>query len=179
MILYSFCVHIETFINNVDITNIMAYTEIRNINGKEYYYRVLSIRKGKKISKKRVYLGYKLLNEDLLKKEKEADKQLVPIKTKKINKDIENIKSKIVNILKKNDVVKAGIFGSYARGEAKKNSDIDIAVKIKNKNMSLIGFIKIIKLLEKILKRKVDLVEYSEIKSRIKEKILNEEIRII
>lgn len=157
----------------------MVYTEIRKINGKEYYYRVLSVRRGKKISKKRVYIGYKLSKAELFKKEREADKQLIPTKEKKINKDVENIKSKIIKILKKNDVVKAGIFGSYARGEAKKSSDIDIAVKIENKNISLIDFIKIIKLLEKILKRKVDLVEYSEIKPRIKEKILNEEIRII
>lgn len=157
----------------------MAYTEIRKINRREYYYRVLSIRKGKKISKKRVYIGYGLTKAELSKKEKEADKQLIPAKTKKINRNIENIKSKIVDILKKNNIVRAGIFGSYARGDAKKSSDIDIAVKIENKDISLIGFIKIIKTLEKILKRKVDLVEYSEIKPRIKEKILNEEIRII
>jgi len=34
-------------------------------------------------------------------------------------------------------------------------------------------------MLEKVLKRKVDLVEYSAIKPRIKEKILKEENRII
>ena len=38
---------------------------------------------------------------------------------------------KIAFILRKNGVVKAGIFGSYARGEAKKNSDIDILIKFK------------------------------------------------
>ncbi|MBS3163685.1 nucleotidyltransferase family protein [Candidatus Woesearchaeota archaeon] len=157
----------------------MAYTEDRNVNGRTYYYRVLSVRKGKKISKKRVYLGYGLSETELSKKEREADKQLIPAKTKRINSDIENIKSQIIKILKKNYIVRAGIFGSYARGDAKKNSDIDIAVQIKNKNISLIGFIKIIRILEETLKRKVDLVEYSEIKPRIKERILREEIRII
>ncbi len=44
-------------------------------------------------------------------------------------KIIKNIQSKIVPTLKKNGVVKAGIFGSYARGEAKKNSDIDILIQ--------------------------------------------------
>ena len=33
---------------------------------------------------------------------------------------ISDIKKKAVPLLKKNDVVKAGIFGSYARGEMKK-----------------------------------------------------------
>ena len=41
---------------------------------------------------------------------------------------IDEIKKKIVQILKKNSVAKAGIFGSYAKGEDTINSDIDIAV---------------------------------------------------
>jgi predicted nucleotidyltransferase len=157
----------------------MTYTEIRNIKGKKYYYRVLSVRKNKKISKKRVYLGHNLSSLELSDKEKKADKKLLSKKRNKINKEIEEIKSKIVPILKKNKVTKAGIFGSYSRGEQRKDSDIDIAVNIEDKNMSLLGFIALIRVLEEILKRKVDLVEYSAIKSRIKERILNEEVRII
>lgn len=38
---------------------------------------------------------------------------------KKIN-NIDNINNKIINILKKNKVVRVGIFWSYARGEHKK-----------------------------------------------------------
>ena len=157
----------------------MAYTEVRNINGKKYYYRVISIRKDKKISKKRVYLGPNLSNLELSDKEKKADKKLFSPKKKKINKEIEEIKSKILPVLKKNKVTKAGIFGSYSRGEQKKDSDIDIVVNIDDKNMSLLGFIGLIRILEEVLKKKVDLVEYNAIKPRIKERILNEEIRII
>jgi len=80
----------------------MTYTETRNINGKKYYYRVASIRKGDKISKKRVYLGANLSNLELLNKEKAADKKLLSKKKEKINKEIEKIKSKIVPVLKKN-----------------------------------------------------------------------------
>ena len=157
----------------------MTYTEARNINGKKYYYRVISIRKNKKISKKRVYLGVNLSDLELSNKEKMADKKLLSKKEDKINKEIEKIKSKIVPVLKKNKVTKAGIFGSYSRGEQRKDSDIDIVVNIEDKNMSLLGFIALIRILEEILKRKVDLVEYNAIKSRIKQKILNEEVRII
>ena len=157
----------------------MAYTEIRNIKGKKYYYRVISVRKNKKISKKRIYLGVNLSNLELLEKEKTADEKLLYKKKEKINKEIEKIKAKIVPVLKKNKVTKAGIFGSYSRGEQRKKSDIDIVVNIEDKNMSLLGFIALIRILEEILKRKVDLVEYNAIKSRIKQKILNEEIRII
>jgi len=156
----------------------MAFTEVRNINGKKYYYRVISVRNGRKVSKKQVYLGTELSNFEIIKREKEADKKMLPEKIKS-GKEIKKIKSKIIRILKKNKVSKAGIFGSYSRGEQNKNSDIDIAVEIDDINMSLLGFIRLIRLLEEVLKRKVDLVEYNAIKPRIKERILKEEIRII
>jgi len=54
-----------------------------------------------------------------------------------MNKNIERIRLKALPILKKHGVVRAGIFGSYATGENKKNSDIDILVEIKDKKMSL------------------------------------------
>lgn len=156
----------------------MAFTEIRNIKGKKYYYRVISIRNGNKVSKRRVYLGSGLSDSELKKKEKEADKKMQPQKIKS-NKEIEKIKSKITKVLKKNKVSRAGIFGSYSRGKQKKNSDIDIAVEINDKNMSLLGFIGLKLKLEDILGKKIDLVEYSAIKPLIKNRILNEEIKII
>ena len=93
--------------------------------------------------------------------------------------NIKEIKNKIVPLLKKNEVVRAGIFGSYARGEQKKGSDIDILVKINNPKMSLLDFIRLGRELEEILRNKVDLVEYDAIKPLIKKRILGEEIRII
>ena len=42
---------------------------------------------------------------------------------------IKKIKKIIMPILKKNKIKKAGIFGSYARGEETKNSDIDILIE--------------------------------------------------
>jgi|SRR3989344_3095068 len=156
----------------------MAFTEIRNINGRQYYYRVISIRNGNKVSKKRIYLGKGLSSSEVTKKEKDADKKM---SSEKIipNKEIESIKFKIIAILKKNKVSRAGIFGSYSKGEQKKNSDIDIAVEINDKNMSLLGFIELKLKLEDVLGKKVDLVEYSVIKPLIKNRILNEEIKII
>ncbi|HIH63240.1 MAG: hypothetical protein QT05_C0010G0005 [archaeon GW2011_AR13] len=96
----------------------------------------------------------------------------------KTNKQIELIKKKIMPILKKNKVVRAGIFGSYARGEQKKNSDVDILVEIK-KRISLFDFAGIKIELEEKLGKKVDLVEYKIINPRIRENIINSEVRII
>ena len=118
-------------------------------------------------------------NSELLAKEKFADSKLLFNKIKKSNKEVEKIKSKIIPVLKKSKVIEAGIFGSYSRGEQRKNSDVDIAVNIDDKNMSLLGFIELKMKLENILGKKVDLVEYSVIKPLIKNNILNEEIKII
>ena len=96
----------------------------------------------------------------------------------KKNKSINSIKRKIIPILKRNDIVKAGIFGSYAKGESKRGSDIDILVDIK-KDISLLDFIGIKLELEEVLKKKVDLVEYSTIKPLIRERILHEQVEIL
>ncbi len=55
----------------------MAYTEIKERKGKKYYYRVQSIRQGKNVHKKRVYLGMNLIKKKITQKEQEADKQLL------------------------------------------------------------------------------------------------------
>src|SRR3989344_5147240 len=47
----------------------MAYTEIQEKKGKRYYYRVKSIKKNKKVSKKKIYLGINLNKENLIKRE--------------------------------------------------------------------------------------------------------------
>jgi len=94
------------------------------------------------------------------------------------SREIDKLKPKIVKILKKNHVVRAGIFGSYAKGTPKKNSDIDILVKIKS-DISLIGVIGLEMKLEGILNKKVDLVEYDAIHPLLKKNILKDEVRII
>lgn len=155
----------------------MVYTEIKLRNGKKYYYRVISIREGQKISKKRKYLGVDLTRDNLFIKEREADKEL-DFKRQSRKKDtLKEIKPKILEILKKNNIKKAGIFGSYARGKAKKNSDIDILVE-PPKGIGF-GFVGIQFELEDKLKKKVDLVSYGAIHPLLKKRILKEEIKII
>ena len=93
-------------------------------------------------------------------------------------KNLDNIKSKVLSILKSNKVTRAGIFGSYARGEDKENSDIDILVEL-NEDLSLLEVIRLKNLLEKTIKKKVDLVEYSLIRKELRDIILKEAIPIL
>lgn len=155
----------------------MVYTEARNIKGKRYYYRVMSVRKKDKILKKRVYLGNNLSDSELARKEGVADEKLLAVRKEKANREILKIKPKIVEVLKKYNVKKAGIFGSYARGENKKGSDVDILVKTPH-GMAL-EFVGMALELEKTLKKKVDLVSYKYIHPYLKKRILEGEVRII
>ena len=152
----------------------MVYTEIKQTNGKKYYYRVRSMRIGKKFKKQRIYLGVNLSNQILFQKEDEADKKLIE---HKINKVLMKIKPKIIEVLKKYNIKKAGIFGSFVRGEQKKNSDIDILIE-PPKGIGF-GFAGIAIELEEKLGKKVDLITYKYIDPYIKEDILKEEIKII
>lgn len=95
-------------------------------------------------------------------------------------KTINSLKKIIVPILKKNDVVKAGIFGSYARGEQKKSSDIDLLIRYnQKKKKSLLDLVGLKQELEKKLKKKVDLGEYSVVHHLLKDRILKEEVKIL
>lgn len=152
----------------------MVYTEIKKRNKKKYYYRTKSIRNGKKFKKERVYLGNNLSKEDLLIKEEQADKKL---SINQINKSLVKIKPRIIKVLKKYNIKKAGIFGSFIRGGQKKNSDIDILIE-PPKGIGF-GFVGIQFELENKLGRKVDLVTYKYLSPYLKEKILKSEVRII
>jgi len=82
-----------------------------------------------------------------------------------------DLTQKTIPVLKKYGVAKAAVFGSYARGEAKNNSDIDLLVEIK-KNLSLLDFSALKQELQELLNRRVDLIEYSQIKPMLKQSIL-------
>lgn len=69
--------------------------------------------------------------------------------------NLNSLKKVIVPILKRNGVVKAGIFGSVARGEATKKSDVDILIKFKGRK-SIFDLAHLELELEKNLHRKVD-----------------------
>lgn len=87
------------------------------------------------------------------------------------------IKKKIIPILKRQGVLKAAIFGSFARGEETKNSDLDLLVRMpKNKTFLDMAGLKVE--LEDKLGRDVDLVEYDTIRPLIKDQVLRDKKEI-
>lgn len=88
------------------------------------------------------------------------------------------LKKKSIPILKRYDVSRAAVFGSFARNQMRRNSDIDILIDIK-KNISLLDFVGLKLEIEEVLGKKVDLVEYETIKPLIKERIIKEQLVIL
>ncbi|MEK6726277.1 MAG: nucleotidyltransferase family protein [Deltaproteobacteria bacterium] len=72
-------------------------------------------------------------------------------------------------------VKEIGIFGSFVRGEQKKRSDVDILVEFTKKDIpDLLKLIELERYLQKLLKKKVDLVRKGGIRPELKESILKE-----
>jgi predicted nucleotidyltransferase len=89
------------------------------------------------------------------------------------------IKNIILSHLKEFDPIKVGIFGSFARGDNKKGSDIDILVEFKE-SPSLLTLIKLENDLSEIICVKVDLVTTGALKNkRIKKSIKKDLINIM
>ncbi len=93
-------------------------------------------------------------------------------------KKLQRIAKIAIPLLKKYGVAKAGIFGSYARGEETRKSDVDIVVQIRG-NKSLLDIVRLQLQLKKELGKNVDLLEYKEINPYLKKMILSEEVRIL
>lgn len=67
------------------------------------------------------------------------------------------------------------VFGSVARGEATEDSDIDLLVEAPARTSSF-GFIKFKQLIEQILDRQVDLVDYGGLKPKLDDDIRREAV---
>jgi len=67
------------------------------------------------------------------------------------------------------------VFGSVARGDARQDSDIDLLVDAPEGTSSF-GFIKFKQLLEHVLGRAIDLVDYGGLKARVDDDIRREAV---
>lgn len=67
--------------------------------------------------------------------------------------------------IKKMSVKKIGLFGSFVKGEQKINSDVDFLVEFKK--ISFDNYMDLLIFLEKLLKRKIDLIIESDLRPEL------------
>lgn len=91
--------------------------------------------------------------------------------------NLENLKNRIIPLLKEYGVEKAGLFGSLARGEETDESDIDLLVELPAK-ASLLDLAGLKIDLEELLAQKVDVLTYDSLHPLLKDSILNEQVPV-
>ncbi len=85
--------------------------------------------------------------------------------------NIIDIKEKISPIFRKFGVTYAAIFGSVSRGEDRKDSDIDILVRL-GRPTGMFLYMQMINSLEEILGRKVDMVTEQSLNKFVKPHVM-------
>lgn len=92
--------------------------------------------------------------------------------------NLDEIKKKALPILKEEGAIRAALFGSVVRGEARDDSDIDILVDLP-RGTSLFDLAGLKIKLEESLGRDIDIVTYNSIDPLLKNHILKDQFQII
>ncbi len=103
---------------------------------------------------------------------------IVDLLLNNMTREIQQIKKSVLPILRKSGVKRSAIFGSFARGEATKKSDVDLLVEFP-KRFTLLDLFALERELEEKLGRKVDLVPYKGIYEPLRDRILSEAVTIL
>lgn len=100
--------------------------------------------------------------------------------TPETSANIRELAAKLAPVLKRYGVVRAGVFGSVARGEATPASDLDLLVEYRPApRMTLHDLVALHDDLEEIVGRRVEVIEYHLIREIIKDNIMSDHIPIL
>ena len=94
-----------------------------------------------------------------------------------MNNIIQDRRDEILAIAKKHGAKSVRVFGSFARGEEKLESDLDIIVETE-KGTSLLDIIAIKQDIEELLGHKVDVVTEASISPYIRNKVIGEAVNL-
>ncbi len=91
---------------------------------------------------------------------------------------LETLSTQAVSILRDHGVVRAGAFGSYARGEQRPDSDLDLVVEFES-GRSLIDLVLLQQALSESLGLDVEVTTYRSLHPMFAQRVLAEEQRIL
>jgi predicted nucleotidyltransferase len=81
---------------------------------------------------------------------------------------VQQIKDTVTDYFKDKPVKSVYLFGSYARGDAKEDSDVDLGIIMEDARMSLWKYAGMALGLEQVLNKKIDLIEVDLMHSWVK-----------
>jgi len=76
---------------------------------------------------------------------------------------VEEIRTRLATVFETEPIYKAILFGSYARGEATEDSDVDIVIDSRGYLLNM-NFFGVLHDITELLEKKVDLIELAEVK---------------
>jgi uncharacterized protein len=89
-----------------------------------------------------------------------------------------DLRTKVSDIMRSHGVVRAAVFGSFARGEEGPESDVDFLVELEA-GRTLLDLSGLRLDLMDRLKRKVDVVTYRALHPKLRDRILEEQIPLL
>ena len=93
--------------------------------------------------------------------------------------NLQSIKKNVAEYFKTQPIIKAWLFGSYARGEETPLSDVDLLVQYdENAQVSLLKIASMSNELEDLLDRQVDLVSEKCLRQRVAESVNRDKVLI-
>ena len=90
----------------------------------------------------------------------------------------DEMKKEVIKVLQQAGVQRAGIFGSFARGETDADSDLDLLVEFQGEK-TLLDLIGLKRRLEQMLGIKVDVVTYQSLSPFLRNSILAEQVPVL
>lgn len=91
----------------------------------------------------------------------------------------EPYRKSVTKILKTGGVKRAALFGSWARNQAKKKSDLDLVIEFSGKKKDLFDLVHLKIVLEEETGLKIDLVTYKSLHPLLKDSILKEQVILL
>ena len=93
-------------------------------------------------------------------------------------RDIATVRRQVVPILKQHDIKRAALFGSFARGEQTRKSDLDVLVEFRG-SKSLLDLVALKLALEDKTGRKVDVLTYRALHPALRGRVLSEQVVLL
>lgn len=91
---------------------------------------------------------------------------------------LEDIRDKLIPVMKRHGVTRAAVFGSFVRGEETALSDIDVLVDLPE-DSTLFDLTRLKLDLEEVVGRTVDVLTYEGIHPSLRKRILDEQVSVL